>query len=539
MRVTLLSFIFLLTLPAEAQFPTIQWEYYTGAPAFGSAASADMDNDGFYEIVFTTYTNDGKAHCLNAENGSLKWSYNIGGCGDVAPLIIDADNDGQLDVIINGSCNPTIFCINGASGQLKWSKPSGGGDSPPTATDFDNDGLPEILFCNFNGQLRIINGEDGSPDKTIQVDPTGNPVQTEPTLADLNNDGTLDILVGNYFNNGSLWVKAYDYASQDTLWTYTTTDSSSFFMYHGGAVADVDGDTKPEYVFGSNNGKVTALNGENGSVLWIRNLPVSNMGPVSIADLDTDGSLEAVLVNNDYITFDERIWVLDAATGFTEWSYQVTFPSFRGCAISDLNGNGILDLVSGHFMGDLIAVEPYTGLIWQTNLGSQLPPNLPYYDVDHGPLIADFDHDDTIEVFVVAGYGTYTPDSQNTGKAFLLNAGVGVCPEWLMFRQDVHRTGYLSQAEAQASCSSVLSTTETEFIEELLLYPNPASTTFRVEFDGRFLLRLFDQNGRLLRDIPDLESESDVDISTLSPGLYNVQVISAEGKHGSRMLVKF
>src|SRR5574337_1038542 len=117
----------------HAQFtPTILWHYDMPAPSFGSAASADLDKDGFYEIVFSTYTADGKLHCLNAENGTQRWEYNIGGCGDAAPIIYDVDNDDTLDVIVNGSCNPTIFCINGYNGHLKWSKSSGGGDSPPT-----------------------------------------------------------------------------------------------------------------------------------------------------------------------------------------------------------------------------------------------------------------------------------------------------------------------------------------------------------------------------------------------------------------------
>ena len=172
----------------NAQFPELKWEYFIGAPAFGSAAAADLDSDGFYEIVFTTYTNDGRAHCLNAEDGSVKWIYDIGGCGDVAPIIFDMNGDGTKDVVINGSCNPTIFCIDGASGNLIWSKPSGGGDSPPTIADMDNDGRPEVLFGNFNGQIVALNGEDGSTAKIIQANPNGNAIQTAPTLVDVNDD---------------------------------------------------------------------------------------------------------------------------------------------------------------------------------------------------------------------------------------------------------------------------------------------------------------------------------------------------------------
>jgi len=498
-----LLFILFSAFSTFASAQAITWQYYTGAPSFGSSAAADLDKDGFYEIVFSTYTNDGRVHCLNAEDGSVRWIYNIGGCGDVAPIIADVDNDDTLDVIVNGSCNPTIFCINGYTGQLKWSKPSGGGDSPPTVANMDNDSMPEILFCNFNGQLRILNGEDGSTNETIQVDPNFNPIQTEPTLVDVNNDGHLDIIMANYYNITGLYVWAYDYATQDTLWTNFMADTSTFNAYHGGAVADVDGDGLLEYVIGSNNGLVRALNVEDGSTLWSIPIPASDMAPISIADLDKDGDLEVVVTNNDWITYDERIWVLNGLNGSVAWSYATTFSSFRGCAIADINGDDTLDLVAGYYMGDVIAVQPFSGLIWQTNLLQYFPPGLPYFDVDHGPLVADFDHNGTMNVFVVAGYGTYTPDSQNTGKAFMIEAGTGKCPEWLMFRQDAYRSGYLSQQDADSSCSVVLIAPEhaTESFD-LTLYPNPTCDELFVTmnkgiFDTKKLrLSIYNVNGQ-------------------------------------------
>lgn len=518
------------------QFPNIKWEYYTGAPAFGSAASADVDKDGFYEIIFTTYTNDGRAHCLNAEDGSVLWTYDIGGCGDVAPVIYDMDNDDTLDVVINGSCNPTVFCINAFTGALKWSMPSGGGDSPPTVADIDGDMIPEVLMGNFTGELRIFNGEDGSINKTISVDPFNGALQTEPALVDVNGDQQLDIIVANYFNTAGLYVWAYDYVTEDTIWTNFTTDTSNFNAYHGGAVADVDGDGKMEYVIGSNNKFVRALNVEDGSVLWSKYIPQSNMAPVSIADLDGNGDLEVVVTNNDWITFDERIWVLDGMTGNEEWSYSTTFSSFRGCAIADINGNDTLDLVAGFFMGDVIAVEPYTGLIWQTNLLSEFPPGLPYFDVDHGPLVADFDQNGTMDVFVVAGYGTYTPDSMNTGKAFLLEAGNGVCPEWLMFRQDVYRSGYLSQNDIDSSCSEVLSNDE-ELFSDWTVYPNPAKDVVYISVEGNYVYELYDSKGALLIKSGVVSDSQTIRLDQLASGIYVLRVIQNGRYHNQKLVI--
>lgn len=533
-----LLFIALLSGSLAAQVPSITWSYNTGAPAFGSAAAADMDADGFYEIVFTTYTNDGRAHCLNAADGTVKWIYDIGGCGDVAPLIYDVNNDDTLDVIINGSCNPTLFCINGVTGQLQWSVPSGGGDSPPTVTNIDSDPFPEIFFCNFSGELRIVNGEDGSVNKTIQVDPHGSAIQTEPALVDVNEDGRLDIIMASHYNISSLYVWAYDYDTEDIIWTNIINDVSTYNAYHSGAVADVDGNGDLEYVIGSNNGLVRALNVEDGGVLWSHDIPESCMSAISIADLDGDASLEVVVTNNDWITLDERIWVLNGVDGLAEWSYETTFSSFRGCAIADINGNGTLDLVAGYYMGDVIAVEPYSGLLWNLNLLPEFSPDLPYLMVDHGPLVADFDQNGMMDVFIVAGYGTYIPDSLNTGRAFMIEAGAGACPEWLMFRHDVLRTGYLPASEVEEMCdinAVPFSENETAIIS---VYPQPAHDFVMVKGAAGASLELYDLTGKMLAHDVIYSMEQEVDVSWMASGCYILSITNNKVVTGLKLIIE-
>lgn len=505
-------------------FPSLNWRSPLPAPAFGSAASADVDGDGLLEIIFTTYTNDGKAHCLNAEDGSQLWEYNIGGCGDVAPVIYDLDGDDTLDVFINGSCNPTCFCINAMTGRLKWSMPSGGGDSPPTVGDIDEDGKPEVLFGNFSGQVRILNGEDGSTNRTVTIVPGIGPIQTEPTLGDLDGDGDLDFIVCNYNNQSGHYTWAYDYDTNDTLWMNYKFDTTSLsYAYHGGVLADVDGDSLLEYVIGDNAGMIRALNAEDGSVLWTVSGLTNVISALSCANFDSDPALEIVYSNNDYVTFNDHIGVLDGLTGSLEWSYPVTFSAFRGMAISDMNGNGKLDCVGGFFMGEVIAVEPFTGLVWNYDSDTLLPPGLPYWEVDHGPVIADFDQNGTMDVFVVSGYGTYTPDSQNVGMAFSINAGTNAdrCPQWLMFRQDVHRTGYLSSEYIDENC--LLLNAESPEPLGIQVYPNPNSGSFAVIWPaalpagGNFAL--FDLQGKQVHAQAMAVGENRIGLS-VSAGIY-------------------
>lgn len=521
-----------------AQTPALEWEFGTGAPSFGSASSADLDNDGFLEIVFTTYTNDGHCHCLNAEDGSVLWSYDIGGCGDVAPLIADVTGDGNLDVVVNGSCNPTLFCIDGPSGSLHWSVPSGGGDSPPTTDDVDDDGINEILFGNFNGQVRIVNGEDGSEYQTIQVNPFGSAVQTEPTLVDLDNDGDLEFLAANFFNDDGNHVWAYE-TDGSLIWTSTKPgDVDDFHAYHGGAVADIDGDDLPEYVIGSGAGYVHAINLEDGSDLWFLDLEASNMSAITIVDADFDGELEVVFNNNDYVTFDERIWILDGATGDEEWSYPIVFPAFRGIAVSDINDNGQLDFLSGHYMGDILAVEAYNGLLWEYEL-LDFFSDVPWLDANCQPLIADFDNDGMTEIFVTAGYGTYEPDEFNDGAAYLIESGMSSCPEWLTFRHDNHRTGYLPSEEIEAACGLV--SIDDEESHGSSIYPNPVSDLLTVDLQGfieQATMRLFNPSGALVME-KRITGLSQIDMQDLAAGVYQLQLIDALKTIDNQSIVVF
>ncbi len=493
--------LFLICLQLKAQItPSIAWTYSLNSAVFGSAASADIDKDGKSEIVFAAYNNDGRVHCLNAEDGSLKWTYNISGCGDVAISIYDLDGDDTLDVFVNGSCNPSAFCINGLTGALTWSVPSGGGDSPPTIADIDNDGKPEVVFGNFSGQIRILNGEDGSLNKNIQV--ISSTIQTDPVLVDINNDGNLDIIVANHFNNTGYYTYCYDYVTSTTHWVNFHADNvSTYYAYHGGALADIDKDGKMEYVIGANNGLVRALNVENGSVLWsIPNPSSSVMGAISIADVNNDDTLDVIYHRGDA---NNSIVVANGLTGQVKWSYPVMAGAFRGSAVSDLNGNGKLDLVSAHYMGKIHAVEPFSGLLWTLDLWPLFPQTLPYLMTDNGPLVDDFDGDGFLDVFVAAGYSTYSVNPNSIGRAYMIKGNTGTCPTWTMYRHDQNRSGYISANEINTQCSIINGIKEKEISGiQVKVSPQPFIDRTEISISGlnakKATLSIRDLQGRLV-----------------------------------------
>ena len=417
-----------------AQDPEILWWFDLEAPSFGSSSIDDIDGDGFMEIVFGTYFNDEHIYALNAEDGSLLWSFDTGGCNDASPLIFDVDMDDELEVIIAASSPYHVYCFNGATGDIEWDVSAGFPnciDSPPAAADVDNDGRPEIVFGTFYGHVMCINGEDGS--LCWQADLGNNSyIQTGPNILDCDDDGQLDVVVAQW--QGDCRIYALRGNDGSLLWF---SDAPEDWMYHGGSFADIDEDGRPEIAIGCYDGDVYVLNAEDGSLLWEYSNFFYCGGPTSIADLNNDGHLEIVFTT--YTT----LKVL-SQTGNLLWSYGTGGSIFRGAAISDTDGDGILDVVFGSDDGILRNLRGSDGqIIWALNLENHYGNT---FNIDHAPVIADFDNDDLLDVFVIGGYGTSSTPTNNHGRGYALTAGNGTGPGWKMFRHDpVHSACFGSQ----------------------------------------------------------------------------------------------
>jgi len=408
---------------------SILWWFDLDAPSFGSAAVGDIDGDDNLEIVFGTYFNDENIYALNAENGTLLWNYNTGGCNDASPAIADVDLDGELEVIVPASSPYKVYCFNGATGQVEWSRSTGYPnciDSPPAVADVDNDDKPEVIFGTFYGYVFCLNGEDGSIHWQINLG-TNSYIQSEPNILDLDNDNQLDIVVAQYDGDCRIYALKGDTGS--ILWY---SDEPQDFMYHGGSFGDIDEDGKPEIAIGCYDNHVYVLNGEDGSVKWEYTASYYIAAPTSIADLNNDGHLEVVFASYNILG------VL-SYTGGLLWTYPTGGSIFRGASIADVDGNGVLDVAFGSSDGILRVLKGNNGqVLWTYDLQAHYGNT---FDIDHAPVIADFNNDGKLDIFIIGGYGSSNPPTNNHGRAYALSAGDGTGPGWPMFRNDLRRSG--------------------------------------------------------------------------------------------------
>jgi outer membrane protein assembly factor BamB len=413
---------------AQDRDPNILWWHDLMAPSFGSSATGDIDGDGHLEIVFGTYFNDEHVYALNAEDGSLLWSFDTGGCNDASPVIYDVDQDGALEVVIPASSPCIVYCFTGATGAVEWSYNTypHSIDSPPAVGDVDNDGRPEVVFGAFHGYVYCLNGEDGSPVWQVNLG-TNSYIQSDPAILDLDADGQLDVVVAQWAGDERIYALRGNDGS--ALWF---SDLPEDYMYHGASFADIDEDNLPEIVIGSYDGDLYVLNAENGSLAWEYTGILYIGAPTSIADLNRDGHLEIVFA------YYNSVKVL-SHTGAPLWTYTTGGSVFRGAAIADVNADGMLDVLFGSDDGILRALRGGDGaVIWTINLEAHYGLT---FNMDHAPVIADFNGDDSLDVFVIGGYGSSSQPTRNHGRAYALTAGAGNGPGWPMFRHDERHSG--------------------------------------------------------------------------------------------------
>lgn len=513
--------LFLFPLSVLAQDPSIIWSFEMEDMAFGQAAAADVDGDGLLEVTFSTYRNNGRIYMLNGEDGSELWSMDAGGCADAAPLIYDIDMDGDLEVILAGSCDPTTYCFDADSGFIQWSTPMRGSDSPPTVADVDNDGKPEILQGQFGGYVLCLNGEDGSEVWELEID-TDSWIQTAPTILDVDDDGQLDFIVATWSFFDNHMVAAYRGDDASEIWV---SDTPEDYIYHGVSYGDMDNDGDVELVIGDYSGQLICLDAASGETNWtyiLPSLPLYIGGPTSMGDIDNDGELEVVF--NDWF----RIAAIDH-DGEAEWIYDIPDygQAFRGAALADVNGDEYADVTFCSSEGLIFSLNGNDGsLIRSIDLESDFGID---FDAEHGPLVADFNNDGILDVFAAGGHAEYPEIENNYGGAYMVSWGEGNGPEWRMFRRDYWRTACICNDSLLAEDNEPVYVQWTETYSALHVYPQPFSSQLSLDWNysaSSAAISLKDQNGRVVQSWQStLEpGTAHLEVNRIPPGVYILQI---------------
>lgn len=420
---------------APAITPEVLWSVPTRSASFGSAAVADVNGDGRPDVAFACYFGDSTIRVLDGRNGEEIWSHDaskaVGGdaCLDASCRLFDVDGDGKLELIVPVSNRSEVLCFDAAKGGLKWTYEAGLGeciDTPPLIQDLDGDGKVEIVVGTFKGALHIIDREGK---RVARLPAAKGAVQSCPTFFPAGSAKKPALLAGNFGGDHAFHAVAYP-GGEEVFRVQT-----GGHIYHGAAVADLNGDGRADLVGCSYDGKVYAFDAD-GKELWtVKPGDRYFMSPASIGDLDGDGKPEVIVAS-------EKVTVLraDGTTVYSEpaapksQAWAVT----RGVALADLDGDGKPDLAYTDGTGRLTVRRGFDGRpVAEFEGGSLLPK--PPQTASHAPVIADFDGDGLLDVFYVAGHGDARGGS--FGAAICLKGFNGKGPGWTTMRHDERNTG--------------------------------------------------------------------------------------------------
>ncbi len=259
--------------------------------------------------------------------------------------------------------------------------------------DLDNDGDLDLVFGTLEQGVRIIENRGGQlADSAIilRSDSAGEHLR----LADMNSDGRLDIILGNFnlyeftAQENQILLNLSEpgrgiYFSPEPSWTAPIADNTT-----GMAVGDLDGDALPELIVADDFGITIYDNHTEDGQLELDSrmvLDLSDQGfvqAIELADIGQDGNLEITVAIQ---TFDNDLSVLiyEEVGGALQFSQQLYMleppmaevPSLPGTEGYVDDGLGVVsDMAWGDFTGDgypEIAVVTNNGhyQVFANNLG--------------------------------------------------------------------------------------------------------------------------------------------------------------------------
>lgn len=377
-------------ISSEAPFMIWNWngENFTcekshiWAGSIHSIYAGDSDGDGSTEIITGGYI----SNSTGTYNSLRAWSYNgqdlvlKGSCESEdtsfsSIFINDVDKDGKPEILTAGrahnenqtSAQLRIWQWSGSSLKLEKSMEWCAHDEAYAysvyASDLDGDGETEIVtggydhdLTNSSGQLRVWhwNGEtltleanvewrlvEGVYGVTISGSPMGNTAVNNLKVADVDDDGTPEIVTGGWTYDGEkvdaqlrIWNWNGQSLSLENSHEWTTEDITEIKAL---SIADVDGDMHLDIVtsgltsvYGSFNNTECATNAAqirvwswNGETLTLKQSEDWTIGDgvvawnVGAGDVDEDGTVEIVTVGcmgvSGLCDPDLRIWSIAKA----------------------------------------------------------------------------------------------------------------------------------------------------------------------------------------------------------------------------------
>ncbi|NLE39942.1 MAG: hypothetical protein GX621_18135, partial [Pirellulaceae bacterium] len=334
-----------------------QMTYEVSTKPAGTAVG-DVTGDGIADIIVTN-ENDGSISLLRGIGDGTYWTpitYLVGSRPGAVTLA-DLDNDGDLDIVaVNQGNNTLSLLINNGNGIFNQQITRFTGSQPTDVelADLNGDGVVDIVVTNrgsndvsvllsdpnvmYRDQVRYALGAGAAP--------------AGVALADLNNDGRIDIVTANEGADTVAVLINRENGVFNTPVSFAAGDGPSAV-----AIADLDGDGNRDVVVANrNDNDISVLMGlGTGSLAaQVRYATGTQPGSLGVADLDGDGSPDVVAANYA----DDTVSVL-FGLGNGAFETQVVYgvgDQPTGLTLADIDGDGRRDIITANQGDDEISV---------------------------------------------------------------------------------------------------------------------------------------------------------------------------------------
>lgn len=384
----------------------------TDTVTIGSSC-ADLNCDGFPDIVFANFTDDSGATIDSYLYYGTETGYSesdrdeFPSAGATGVSVDDLNGDGYQDIVFANHYVGSQYYIESG---IFWGSSTGHSVSDRTGlptvgaianviADVDDDGFKDILFVNrYDGSSYEVESYLywGSAAGFSETERLNIPVAGggDADVADFNGDGYNDLVVGAFYSNSSSVVYSYVFYGTDSgldLDNPTILDTGGI---EGIGIGDLDNDGDLDMVFGGyyansqgndetkifwNDGTDQPFSGDT-----FTTLPSIEAYDVYIRDLDGDGYQEIVVANLmdlDGAGFEAKSYIhWGSATGYSE-SDRTDLATFGATAVesADLDGDGYLDLVFSS-LHDGVGLDT-NGVIYWGGVGGYADTDFTFLDI--------------------------------------------------------------------------------------------------------------------------------------------------------------
>lgn len=346
----------------------------------GSVALTDINSDGNLEII--TDSESGWIYAFYP-NGTQIWRTQLSHyLLQDGIAIADIDEDGKFEGVVD-CYDISTDAVNLEDGSVLWKNWGGSSTGSVTIADIDNDDHLEVISIT-DGKLNFLNGKYGYSESTLDINTAMH--HASPTVADINGDGFLEIIVGGRNSVGN-----YPSEFSNKLVAVVDSGISQSSSYKNSGLLNeksINWKVRSKNVFLSNNIYETLDTNISPSVRTFANISLPLNFSLIGDDLNNDGNVELVGVTNVSVNY----W---NSSGNLIWNSTVgnsTNKIVGSVLIADPNNDNISEILVQTSITLSILNVSNGNIIWNYT-HSSLDVNTGYV------VVSDFDGDNQNEIF--------------------------------------------------------------------------------------------------------------------------------------------